>query len=247
MIIDTVVGALTNPSTIITLLQAGVQLFLALVNAIPIIITSLQNAIPTIITNIVRVLTSPQYITMMLMTGLQIMVALLNGSMKIIGNIPVYMGRVVAGIVNTFMSTNWGQVGIDIMTGIGNGLRGAAGQVINTIKNIAKSALDEVKKFFGIHSPSKVMAQMGTYMMQGWSIGMDKSSSMAISSAKRASSGVLGTFDNLTSPTLGINGTGSLSGSVGSRTATITNNYIVNNQADAEIISRKQAYAMGAV
>ena len=29
--------------------------------------------------------------------------------------------------------------------------------------------------------------------------------------------------------------------------ATITNNYVVNNQADAEIISRKQAYAMGAI
>lgn len=33
----------------------------------------------------------------------------------------------------------------------------------------------------------------------------------------------------------------------GSKEYNITNNYVVNNQADAEIISRKQAYAMGAV
>lgn len=138
-------------------------------------------------------------------------------------------------------------VGRNIASGLVNGISAGKDAVINKIKEIASGALDTIKKFFGIHSPSKVMAQMGTYMMQGWSIGMDKSSSMAIGSAQRASSGVLGTFDNLTSPTLGIDGSGSLSGSVGSRTANITNNYVVNNQADAEIISKQQAYAMGAV
>ena len=139
------------------------------------------------------------------------------------------------------------QAGKDMIDGLVKGISGAKDAVINKIKEIASGALDAIKNFFGIHSPSKVMAQMGTYMMQGWSIGMDKSSSLAIGSAQRASSGVLGTFDNITSPTLGIDGSGSLGGSYGSRTANITNNYVVNNQADAEIISRKQAYAMGAV
>ena len=137
--------------------------------------------------------------------------------------------------------------GRNMIDGLVKGISGAKDAVINKIKEIASGALDAIKNFFGIKSPSRVMAQMGTYMMQGWSIGMDKSSSLAIGSAQRASSGVLGTFDNLTSPTLGINGESSLSGSIGSRTATITNNYVVNNQADAEIISRQQAYAMGAV
>ena len=137
--------------------------------------------------------------------------------------------------------------GKNMIDGLVKGISGAKDAVINKIKEIASGALDAIKDFFGIHSPSKVMAQMGTYMMQGWSVGMDKSSSMAITSAQRASSGVLGTFDNITSPTLGIDGSGSLGGSYGSRTANITNNYVVNNQADAEIISRKQAYAMGAV
>lgn len=146
-----------------------------------------------------------------------------------------------------FSKIDLAQAGTDMINGLVKGISGAKDAVVNKIKEIASGALDAIKKFFGIKSPSKVMAQMGTYMMQGWSIGMDKSSSMAISSAQRASSGVLGTFDNLTSPTLGIDGTGSLVGSGGSRTANITNNYIVNNQADAEIISRKQAYAMGAV
>ena len=137
--------------------------------------------------------------------------------------------------------------GKNMIDGLVKGISGAKDAVINKIKEIASGALDAIKNFFGIHSPSKVTAQMGTYMMQGWSIGMDKSSSLAIGSAQRASSGVLGTFDNITSPTLGIDGSGSLGGSYGSRTANITNNYVVNNQADAEIISRKQAYAMGAV
>ena len=146
-----------------------------------------------------------------------------------------------------FSKIDLAQAGTDMINGLVKGISGAKNAVVNKIKEIASDSLQAIKDFFGIKSPSKVMAQMGTYMMQGWSRGMDKSSSVAISSAQRASSGVLGTFDNLTSPTLGIDGTGSLSGSYGSRTANITNNYVVNNQADAEIISRKQAYAMGAV
>lgn len=157
--------------------------------------------------------------------------------------------RLWSGIGNWFSGLGGQMVGAggDIINGLVRGISNGKDAVVNKIKEVASNSLQAIKDFFGIKSPSKVMAQMGTYMMQGWSIGMDKSSSMAINSAQRASSGVLGTFDNLTSPTLGIDGTSSVNGSVGSRTATITNNYIVNNQADAEIISRQQAYAMGAV
>ena len=137
--------------------------------------------------------------------------------------------------------------GKNIIDGLVKGISNGKDAVVNKIKEIASEALDAIKSFFGIKSPSRVMAQMGQYMMSGWSIGMDNSADLAISSAKKASNGILGTFDNLTSPTLGINANGSYGGSVGSRTANINNTYIVNNQADAEIISRKQAYAMGAV
>ena len=157
--------------------------------------------------------------------------------------------RLWSGIGNWFSGLGGQMVGAggDIINGLVKGISNGKDAVVNKIKEVASNSLQAIKDFFGIKSPSRVMAQMGTYMMQGWSRGMDKSSSLAIGSAQRASSGVLGTFDNLTSPTLGIDGTSSLSGSVGSRSATITNNYIVNNQADAEIISRQQAYAMGAV
>ena len=160
--------------------------------------------------------------------------------------------------------------GGNIIDGLVKGISGGRDAVVNKIKEIASNSLQAIKDFFGIKSPSRVMAQMGTYMMQGWSVGMDKSSSMAISSAQRASSDVLGTFDNLTSPTLGIGGkyepavivhkgeyavpknyvnqtTGIPEISGGGKSISMNNTYIVNNQADAEIISRKQAYAMGAV
>ena len=187
-------------------------------------------------------------------------VTLVIGIFEALRRVGVWLGDTIYNVASFFVNA-WNtitkvwngavgwftNIGRNIASGLVNGISAGKDAVINKIKEIASGALDAIKNFFGIKSPSKVMAQMGTYMMQGWSVGMDKSSSMAISSAQRASSGVLGTFDNLTSPTLGIDGTGSLSGSYGSRTANITNNYVVNNQADAEIISKKQAYAMGAV
>ena len=161
----------------------------------------------------------------------------------------------IPGAIGGFFSDAWNRV-TGLWSGIGNWFSGLGGQmvgagrnmidglvrgisngkdaVINKIKEIASGALDAIKNFFGIHSPSRVMAQMGTYMMQGWSIGMDKSSSMAISSAQSASSGVLGTFDNLTSPTLGLGGTSSLSGSGGSSVEYNIQNINISSEVDGD-------------
>ena len=84
--------------------------------------------------------------------------------------------------------------GRDIISGLINGISNGKNAVIAKIKEIAAGALDAIKKFFGIHSPSRVMAQMGDYMMQGWGMGMDRSSGRAINAATSASQDVLGAF-----------------------------------------------------
>lgn len=100
----------------------------------------------------------------------------------------------VAGFVGRFVSA-----GHNIIDGIVRGIQNGAGAVVNFIKNVCSNALNAVKNFFGIKSPSKVMAQMGGYLMEGFGIGIDKTSKEAVSAAQSASTNVLGAFQSVAS------------------------------------------------
>lgn len=77
--------------------------------------------------------------------------------------------------------------GKDLITGLVNGIANAKDAVVNKVKEICNGALDAVKKFFGIKSPSRVMAQMGDFLMQGFSNGMDRAGSAVVDTAEMIS------------------------------------------------------------
>ena len=81
------------------------------------------------------------------------------------------------------------RLGIDIINGIVNGLKSAAGAVIDFMKNLAASALDTIKSFFGIASPSKLMAkEVGRWIPPGIVVGMDKAMPAALRDIKATAS-----------------------------------------------------------
>lgn len=73
--------------------------------------------------------------------------------------------------------------GKNLIDGIVRGVSGAKDAVVNKVKEIASGALDAVKKFFGIKSPSRVMAQMGDFMMQGMQNGIERAGSAVVKAA----------------------------------------------------------------
>jgi phage-related protein len=73
--------------------------------------------------------------------------------------------------------------GKNLIDGIVKGVAGAKDAVVNKVKEIASGALDAVKKFFGIKSPSRVMAQMGDFMMQGMQNGIERAGSAVVKAA----------------------------------------------------------------
>ncbi len=129
--------------------------------------------------------------------------------------------RAISGFVSRFV-----QVGSDIINGIVRGIQNGANAVIDTIKRIASGALDAVKKFFGIKSPSKVMAGIGKDLMAGMANGITSSTNSVVSSAQGAAESILGGFGSIT-PTLAPNVAGS--GYVGANTTTYITNVTQNN------------------
>lgn len=69
------------------------------------------------------------------------------------------------------------------MRGLGEGI----GNVGNWLKDKFNGAVNGVKKFLGIHSPSRVFKSIGDYMSQGMSIGFDKNLGNLVTSASELS------------------------------------------------------------
>lgn len=78
--------------------------------------------------------------------------------------------------------------GKNLIDGIVKGVMNAKDAVVNKIKDICKGALDAVKNFFGIHSPSTLMADMGEFLMAGMKNGIQDAGGAAIAMAKAVSS-----------------------------------------------------------
>ena len=70
-------------------------------------------------------------------------------------------------VKNWFVTTDWKQLGLDIINGIVNGLANAGQAIVDTIAGFVQAAWDQVKAFFGISSPSTLMYWAGTMIGQG--------------------------------------------------------------------------------
>lgn len=98
---------------------------------------------------------------------------------------------------NLITNINWGQVGMDIIRGIGNGIAGMGKWLADKAVAAVNKAKDAIKSFFGIHSPSRVMRdEVGKMIGAGMAIGIDDSSKDVMSSMKDLANVSMGSFDS---------------------------------------------------
>jgi phage-related protein len=83
--------------------------------------------------------------------------------------------------------------GKNMILGLLNGLKNAAGAVIDFFKNLISDAVDSVLSFLGISSPSKVMHRIGEYTAQGFAHGIRDATPLAARAANRLAN--TATFD----------------------------------------------------
>lgn len=81
-----------------------------------------------------------------------------------------FFGRALDWLRNLF--SKFVEVGKNLVKGLWEGITGAANAVGDGIRNLCTGLVNRVKSFFGIHSPSTVMAQLGEYMSLGFANGI---------------------------------------------------------------------------
>jgi tape measure domain-containing protein len=77
------------------------------------------------------------------------------------------------------------EIGRNIIQGLVNGIRGSLGAVMSAAKGIVDQIPGPIKKALGIHSPSRVMAQIGKWITEGLVKGMLAGSKKVASTSKK--------------------------------------------------------------
>lgn len=90
---------------------------------------------------------------------------------------------IMNNIVSIFKGINLVQIGRDIINGLINGISSMASSVIDTAKRIASTVSNTIKSALDIHSPSRVMLQIGKWTTEGMAIGMNENVKNIISAS----------------------------------------------------------------
>ena len=192
-------------TVISTVFNAIVSVISSVMSAIWGVITAVWNAILPFIQPILNVMSA---VIGAVFSGIAAVVNSLMNAIKTyiinpvataVGYVVGTVGQIATSIKNAVQNAynavanfigNFTSAGKNLIDGLVKGVMGAKDAVVNKIKEICSGALDAVKNFFGIKSPSRVMAQMGKFMMQGWSGGLESMRDAVVKTATDIASDV---------------------------------------------------------
>lgn len=170
-IVDAIVNAII--SSIPLLIDAGIQLLTMLVGNLPAIINGIVSALPMIINSIVNAVLGS--IPLLIRSGIQLFVALVSNLPAIISGVVAAVPQIIDAIVGGFAGgfDAMANIGLNLIKGIWSGISDAAAWLKSKIAGFFGGVVDSIRDFFGIHSPSRLMAGIGKNMALGIAVGWE--------------------------------------------------------------------------
>lgn len=178
-IIPTVIEAIGTVVTTLLdnlplLLDAGMQLLMGLAQGLVDALPMLIEQLPSIITGIVNFVA--ENLPLIVETGISILIQLAGGIIQaipqLVAQLPAIISAIVGGIGALMGSIV--EVGKNIVTGIWDGICAAASWLKEKVTGFFSGIVGGVKDFLGIHSPSRVFADIGDNMALGVGEGFGK-------------------------------------------------------------------------
>ncbi|WP_242300149.1 tail length tape measure protein [Bacillus cereus group sp. BfR-BA-01448] len=126
--------------------------------------------------------------------------AIIGGIQNKMNNVVSAIGWVLGQAVNTVQRFvgYFFTIGQQIISGLINGIYSYANKLIDQVFNIGRSIKDTITGFFRIHSPSRVMRDIGVYVGQGLDQGMDSMINPLVRTALDMATAVKDGFSSLT-------------------------------------------------
>ena len=165
---------LTNLPTII---DAGVQLVVNLgtgiLQALPQLISVAQNLMMKLGATLIA------HLPEILAVGVTVPLKVAAGIAQSLPQLMASAIKMCTTIAENITKYDWIGLGKNVIDGIIKGVQSAGDALITAILSMCQGALGAVKKFFGIASPSKVMAdQVGKYIPEGIALGIEENASV---------------------------------------------------------------------
>jgi len=159
-----------------TLLEGGVELLMNVVHGIldnlPEIIRATVELIQTLLTTIV------EHLPEILQMGIELVGELIAGLISCLPDLVAGALQLVQGLWDAFLSVNWADLGWQLIQGVINGIKNAAGNLAQAAMDAAKGAFDAACDFLGINSPARKGIYIGEMLDAGFAEGITQSSDL---------------------------------------------------------------------
>lgn len=186
--VDIVVGladALTEPNTLISLINAGIRLIEGLATGLANAIPRLIAAAPKIIANLATALVAS--VPRLLTAAGKIMLSIGKFLIQSIGNLLKAVPEIFQNMASEFKSLDWGSIGKNLIDGIKEGISEKASDMIDSVIEAAKKAIEGVKDFLGIHSPSRLARDViGKNLVSGIGVGIEQETPRLLARSKKS-------------------------------------------------------------
>lgn len=152
-----IVNTLLQPENLKLILQAGIALFMGLVQALPEVIKAILAAMPEIMRTLTAIITDPEFIQMMLEAGVQLFMAVVHAVPEILGALIESWKQVISDLWNSIKTSFVGfaaNFGAGISNAIVNGLNKMiefVEKALNAPINAINGALDAINKIPGVN------------------------------------------------------------------------------------------------
>ena len=190
-LVSSFLGAISDSGPQIT--DGAIQVVLTLAQGFVSMIPEIMNTATTLIVGLINGIS--QNLPQIISTAAQVIKTLAKGFIDNAPQIIVAIGNLMASVVEAIMNTDWIEVGKNIISGLINGIGAMAGALWDAATNIGRTALNGIKSFLGIASPSKVMRdQVGKQIDAGIGVGLKDGMPDIDSGIKTVSKRLLGSF-----------------------------------------------------
>lgn len=236
MLVDTLIG------NIGMIINAGIQLLNGVVDGI---VQSLPTLISAAITLVMALFDGIiQNLPTILNAGVELLIAVVDGVLSMLPELGSAALEIVSTIWDAIKEVDWLSIGSDIIAGIASGISAAGSALWDAAKGILGSFEQNVKDFFGIKSPSRLMRdQVGKYIPQGIAVGMEDEEDTLLKASTSMSATVMAGLKGIKQPNIArvasaAYGSGSVTNTT-TKTNTITQNVYVNESLSERELQKR--------
>lgn len=236
MLVDTLIG------NIGMIINAGIQLLNGVVDGI---VQSLPALISAAITLVMALFDGIiQNLPTILNAGVELLLAVVDGVLSMLPELASAALEIGSTIWDAIKGIDWLSIGSDIIAGIASGISSAGSALWDAAKGILGSFEDNVKAFFGIKSPSRLMRdQVGKYIPQGIAVGMEDEEDTLLKASTSMSATVMAGLKGIKQPNIArmasaAYGSGSVTNTT-TKTNTITQNVYVNESLSERELQKR--------